>query len=393
MIRKVIDGVYSVGAVDWNRRLFDELIPLPEGTSYNAYLIKNAEKVALIDTVYDKMENELIKNLKELDVEKIDYVISNHAEGDHSGAIPKILEVYKEAKVVTNQKCKNFLMDMFFIPDYKFITINDRETLSLGSKTLEFIIAPWVHWPETMFTYLKEDKILFTCDFLGSHLAKSGLFVEDESEVLNAAKRYYAEIMMPFRTSIKKHLEKIKDFEIKMIAPSHGPVYDKPEFILRAYSDWVSDNPKNEVVIVYVSMYGNTEKMVFYLLDKLSERGINVTPFNLITTDLGKLAMALVNAATIIIASPTVLVGPHPIIIYGAYLVNVLKPKLKFASIIGSYGWGGKMVEQIKEMLTNIKVEIIEPVMVKGRPTDENFKSLENLAEEIYKKHKELNLN
>jgi flavorubredoxin len=393
MIRKVIDGVYSVGAVDWNRRLFDELIPLPEGTSYNAYLIKNAEKVALIDTVYDKMENELIKNLKELDVEKIDYVISNHAEGDHSGAIPKILEIYKEAKVVTNQKCKNFLMDMFFIPDYKFITINDRETLSLGSKTLEFIIAPWVHWPETMFTYLKEDKILFTCDFLGSHLAKSGLFVEDESEVLNAAKRYYAEIMMPFRTSIKKHLEKIKDFEIKMIAPSHGPVYDKPEFILRAYSDWVSDNPKNEVVIVYVSMYGNTEKMVFYLLDKLSERGINVTPFNLITTDLGKLAMALVNAATIIIASPTVLVGPHPIIIYGAYLVNVLKPKLKFASIIGSYGWGGKMVEQIKEMLTNIKVEIIEPVMVKGRPTDENFKSLENLAEEIYKKHKELNLN
>jgi flavorubredoxin len=339
------------------------------------------------------MENELIKNLKELDVEKIDYVISNHAEGDHSGAIPKILEIYKEAKVVTNQKCKNFLMDMFFIPDYKFITINDRETLSLGSKTLEFIIAPWVHWPETMFTYLKEDKILFTCDFLGSHLAKSGLFVEDESEVLNAAKRYYAEIMMPFRTSIKKHLEKIKDFEIKMIAPSHGPVYDKPEFILRAYSDWVSDNPKNEVVIVYVSMYGNTEKMVFYLLDKLSERGINVTPFNLITTDLGKLAMALVNAATIIIASPTVLVGPHPIIIYGAYLVNVLKPKLKFASIIGSYGWGGKMVEQIKEMLTNIKVEIIEPVMVKGRPTDENFKSLENLAEEIYKKHKELNLN
>jgi len=393
MIRKVIDGVYSVGAVDWNRRLFDELIPLPEGTSYNAYLIKNAEKVALIDTVYDKMENELIKNLKELDVEKIDYVISNHAEGDHSGAIPKILEVYKEAKVVTNQKCKNFLMDMFFIPDYKFITINDRETLSLGSKTLEFIIAPWVHWPETMFTYLKEDKILFTCDFLGSHLAKSGLFVEDESEVLNAAKRYYAEIMMPFRTSIKKHLEKIKDFEIKMIAPSHGPVYDKPEFILRAYSDWVSDNPKNEVVIVYVSMYGNTEKMVFYLLDKLSERGINVTPFNLITTDLGKLAMALVNAATIIIASPTVLVGPHPIIIYGAYLVNILRPKLKFASIIGSYGWGGKMVEQIKEMLTNIKVEIIEPVMVKGQPTDENFKSLENLAEEIYKKHKELNLN
>ncbi|MGQ9718362.1 MAG: FprA family A-type flavoprotein [Nitrososphaerales archaeon] len=389
-VRELRPGIYSVGAIDWDRRLFDELIPLPDGTSYNAYLIKGSEKTALIDTVDPTKEREIISNLKELGINKIDYVISNHAEQDHSGSIPKILMIYPDAKVVTNSKCKDMLMDLLLIPDEKIIIVNDRESISLGDKTLDFILAPWVHWPETMFTYLREEGVLFTCDFLGSHLATSNLYVVDEATVYEAAKRYYAEIMMPFRMAIKKNLEKIKDLEIKVIAPSHGPVYDRPEFILNAYKEWVSDVVKNEVIIPYISMHGSTGKMVDYFVDALIKRGMTVKPFNLTKTDIGELAMALVDTAAIVIASPTVLIGPHPNIVYATYLVNVLRPKLKLASVIGSFGWGGKMLEHIKEMLTNQKVEIIEPVIVKGYPKEEDFKSLDRLAEEISKRTAQL---
>lgn len=387
-VRKIKDEIYWIGAIDWDRRLFDELIPLPDGTSYNAYLIKGSEKIALVDTVDPTKEDELIKNLKDLGIDRLDYVIANHAEQDHSGVIHSVLEVYPDAKIVTNSKCKSFLQDLLLIAEDKFVTINDRETLSLGNKTLEFILAPFVHWPETMFTYLKEDKILFTCDFLGSHLATSELFAEDELKIYHAAKRYYAEIMMPFRTNIKKHLETISDFNPEIIAPSHGPIYKKCKFILDAYRDWVSDSVKNEVLVIYVSMHGSTSKMVEYFVDKVTERDIVVKPFNLTKTDIGELAMALVDAATIVIASPTVLTGPHPAVVYATYLVNALRPKTKFISIIGSHSWGGKMVEQIKGMLFNLKAELFEPVVVKGYPKKEDFKSLDRLADEIYEKHK-----
>lgn len=390
--RELYHDIYSVGAIDWDRRLFDELIPLPDGTSYNAYLIKGSEKTALLDTVDPTKEDELVSNLKKLGIEKIDYVVAHHAEQDHSGAIPRILKIYPNAKVVTNPKCKAMLMDLLLIPDDKFITVNDKETLSLGDKTLEFVYTPWVHWPETMSTFLREEKTLFSCDFFGSHLAASELFGTDKAKVYKAAKRYYAEIMMPFRAAIKKNLEKIKGLDIKMIAPSHGPVYNEPELILDAYRDWVSDEVKNEVIIPYISMHGSTKRMVDFFVDALMERGIIVKPFNLTRTDIGELAMALVDAATIVIGTPTVLAGPHPNILYAAYLTNILRPKLKFASVIGSYGWGGKMLEQITGSLTNLNVEILEPVVVKGYPKEEDFKSLNRLADQIQKKHRDLKL-
>jgi len=390
--RELKSNIFFVGAIDWDRRLFDELIPLPDGTSYNAYLVKGKEKTALIDTVDPTMTEVLTKNLNQLEIKDINYVIANHAEQDHSGSLPQILDMYPNAKVVCTTKCKGLLMDLLSIPEDKFKTVEDRETLSLGDKTLEFIHAPWVHWPETMLTYLREEKILFTCDFLGSHLATSDLFVTDEPTVYEAAKRYYAEIMMPFRATIKKNLEKIKDLEIDIIAPSHGLIYDRPEFILSAYRDWISDEVKNEVIIPYVSMHESTKKMVDYFVEALIQRGITVKQFNLSKTDIGKLAMALVDAATIVIASPTVLVGPHPNVVYAVYLANALRPKLKLASIIGSYGWGSRMVEQIKGMVPNLKVELLEPVVVKGFPKEEDFKELDRLADEILNKHKEYNI-
>lgn len=382
-------NVFSVGAVDWDRRLFDELIPLPDGTSYNAYLIKGSEKTALLDTVDPTKTTELVENLLRAGAEKVDYIISHHAEQDHSGSIPDILMFYPDAKVVTNPKCKDMLIDHLAIEDDKFITIEDGQSLSLGDKTLQFVYTPWVHWPETMCSYLQEDNILFSCDFFGSHLASSNLFVDNEPTVYEAAKRYYAEIMMPFRSSIKRNLEKIAPLEIDMIATSHGPVYDKPQFIIDAYKEWTSEGVKNEVVLPYVSMHESTRKMVKHLIGALMERGITVKPINLVSLDSGKFAIAMVDAATLVIASPTVLMGPHPCVGYAAILTNAIKPKAKFISIIGSYGWGGRMVEQLKSMLSNLKVDFIEPVLVKGCPGDEDFAALDDLAEEILARHKE----
>lgn len=199
-IKKLKEDIYFVGALDRDRRLFDELIPLPDGTSYNAYLIKGSEKTALIDSVDPPMYSTLTDNLEELNTEKIDYIISHHAEQDHSGSLPKLIKKYPESKIITNQKCKSMIMDLLPVPDKKFMVVGDDDAVSLGNKTLQFILTPWVHWPETMSTYLKEEKILFSCDFFGSHYAADELFVKDVKEIYNAAKRYYAEIMMPFRT-------------------------------------------------------------------------------------------------------------------------------------------------------------------------------------------------
>ncbi|GAB4114248.1 MAG: FprA family A-type flavoprotein [Candidatus Caldatribacteriota bacterium] len=388
--KRIKKDIYWVGAVDWDRRLFDELIPLPDGTSYNAYLIKGKEKIALIDTVDPSKEDYLLDNLDDLEIKHLDYIIMNHGEQDHSGTIPLILEIFPEAKVVTNEKGKQLLKELLLVEEARVITIKDNGTLSLGDKTLRFIFAPWVHWPETMLSYLEEDQVLFSCDLFGAHLAESNLWVGDEPRTYFAAKRYFAEIMMPFRQNIKKHLERLKDLEIKIIAPSHGQIYSRPQFILSAYQEWVSDEVENLVLIPYVSMHGSVEEMVYILSEELMKKGVEVKPFNLSKTDLGSLAIALVDAATVVIASPTILTGAHPQIIYLTYLANALRPKLRYASIIGSYGWGGKMVEDIKAMLGNLKVELIEPVVIKGYPKEEDYKSLSKLAEEIAKKHKSL---
>ena len=391
-MRQLKPNVYAVGAIDWDTRLFDRLIPLPDGTSYNSYVVRDNEQVALLDTVDPTMNEVLLENLVRLGINKIDYVVAHHAEQDHSGSLPDVLLIYPEAKVVTNPKCKDMLIDLLDIEEDKFITVEDGQRLSIGDKTLQFIYTPWVHWPETMSTYLVEDRILFSCDFFGSHLASSSLFVDDEAVVYESAKRYFAEIMMPFRRQINNNMAKLEELDIEIIAPSHGPVHGKPRFIINAYKDWISETVKNEVIVAYVSMHGSTAKMVSYFVAALIDRGITVRRFELSTVDIGKLAMALVDAATVVIGSPTVLTGPHPSAAYAAFLANALRPKTKFASIIGSYGWGGKMVEQLSGMLSNLKAEILEPVLAKGEPKEGDFAALDKLADEILAKHKEIGI-
>lgn len=389
--RELRPGLFLVGAIDWDRRLFDDLIPLPDGTSYNSYLLRGEENTVLIDTVDPKMADVLVENLRELGVEKLDYVVTNHAEQDHSGSLPRVLELYPDAVVVCSPRCRDLLVDHLHIPEDGFMIVKDGEALLLEEWTLKFLHTPWVHWPETMCTYLEEEKILFSCDFFGSHLATSEIFA-DPLAIYEPAKRYYAEIMMPFRPTIRRNLEKIERLGPEMIAPSHGPLYDDPSFIMEAYRDWASEEVKNVVVIPYTSMHGSTEKMVSYLMDALMDRNIGVKRFDLTKTDVGKLAMALVDAATMVIGTCTVLTGPHPNVANATFLANALRPKLKFVSIIGSYGWGGRTVKVIQDMIPNLKVEMIDPVLVKGLPRDDDFRALDELADEILERHKGLKI-
>jgi len=386
--RRMNKNIFAVGAVDWDRTIFDALIPLPYGTTYNAYLVKGSEKTVLIDTVDPAKMVVLKNNLNFLNIDRIDYIISNHAEQDHSGSIPDMLDLYPMAKLLTGKKGQDMLLPLLDIPPERIQVVEDRETLSLGDKTLQFIFAPWVHWPETMFTFAVEDKILFSCDLFGAHLASSELYASKNENTLQEAKRYYAEIMMSFGGRIAKHLETLKDFDIKTIAPSHGPVYEHPEQILNAYDEWVSGDLKNEVVIIYVSMHGSTENLIFRLADELVKREIPVTPYNMVTASLADLALSLVDAKTVIIGSPAYLMGPHPDIVYAAYLMNSLKPRTKNVGIMGSFGWGNKMVNQLTEMLKDLTVEYLPPLLIKGHPRQGDYDQVQALAEKIQELHR-----
>lgn len=390
--QEIKNNIFYCGLNDCDRRIFDELIPLEHGTSYNSYLVKGSEKTAIIDTMYPPKTKEYLKRLSDNQIGKVDYIVANHGEQDHSGSIPALLEKYPNAKVLTNPKVAENIKNMLFVPEEKIQVISDGEEISLGDKTLKFIFAPGVHWPDTMFTYIKEDNVLCTCDFLGAHYTFSDVFAQESVELEKSAKRYYAEIMMPFRMMCKKYTAQIKEMNVDMILPSHGPVYKNPKFILDLYTDWTSDTPKNLVALPYVSMYESTKEMIDYLSDKLNEKGIKTFKFDMVEDDLGDLAMTLVDSATIVMGTSMVLAGPHPVAVNVAYIASVLRPKAKFASLIGSYGWGGKLFDLIAQILTPLKLDLIEPHQVKGKPKEEDFKKLDEMAESIFEKHKSIGL-
>lgn len=390
--QEIKNNIFYCGLNDCDRRIFDELIPLEHGTSYNSYLVKGSEKTAIIDTMYPPKTKEYLKRLSDNQIGKVDYIIANHGEQDHSGSIPALLEKYPNAIVLTNPKVAENIKNMLFVPEEKIRVIADGEEVSLGDKTLKFIFAPGVHWPDTMFTYAKEDNVIFTCDFLGAHYTFSDVFAPDGLELEKSAKRYYAEIMMPFRMMCKKYTKMIKEMNVDMILPSHGPVYKNPDYILDLYTDWTSDAPKNLVALPYVSMYESTKEMVDYLSEKLEAKGIKTFKFDMVEDDLGDLAMTLVDCATIVMGTSMVLAGPHPVSVNVAYIASVLRPKAKFASLIGSYGWGGKLFDLIAQILAPLKLDLIEPLQVKGKPKEDAYKKLDEMAESIFEKHKSIGL-
>jgi flavorubredoxin len=382
------DGVYYVGVRDWNRRLFDALIPLPQGTTYNAYLIKGEDKIALIDTVNPGFEAELESRINNVAaVGQIDYIVMNHAEPDHAGAIPYLLTANEKAKIVTTKIGAQAAQTYFRVPEERLLVVKDNDTLELGGKTLRFIEAPMLHWPETMFTYLVQDNVLFPCDFFGMHTAYG--FYDDEVDELNSfAQRYFGEIMMPFRSLGARTLEKLQGIPIDMIAPSHGPIHKNPKGILENYAKWTKGKTREKAIIVYVSMWKSTEKMINQLVEVLLHEGIHASLHNLTNADLGDVAKDLVDARAIVLGTPTVLGKMHPLAVYAAHLVKVLKPPLNLGVVLTSYGWGKGALSHAIELLGSTGLDVVGTMEVNGPPTETDLDKVKLIGEELAKKMK-----
>jgi len=388
-VLKIAENVYWIGARDWNRRLFDALIPLPKGTSYNAYLVMGRSGKALIDTVNPGFERELEEKIRSLtNPEELEYVVMNHAEPDHAGTIPYIMSIASKSKLITTGRGARMAQIYYHVQPERIRVVGDGETISLGDKTLRFVEAPMLHWPETMFTYLEEDKILFPCDFFGSHLA-GGVYSDEVEDLLIHAQRYWGEIMMPFRVMAQKALEKIAGLEVRVIAPSHGPIHRKPEPILNAYKRWASGETRPKAVITYVSMWNSTDAMVKQMAETLANEGIEAPLYNLALTDVGDLAKDLVDSRAIVFGAPAFLGGAHPLAVYVAYLFKALRPPTKFAVLLSSYGWGGGAVRQIQELLSGFKIEVVGAFEINGPPTEENMGQIGDIGKTLAKKIKE----
>jgi flavorubredoxin len=265
--------------------------------------------------------------------------------------------------------------------------VADGESIDLGGKTLKFVEAPMLHWPETMFTYLVENGVLFPCDFFGLHNAKE-LYDDEVDDLLVHAQRYFGEIMMPFSVMGQKAIEKIKSLRIEMIAPSHGPIHRNPERILGAYKKWVNGETRAKATIVYASMWGSTEKMVRPMVDTLASEGIEVALYNLTVADVGDLAKDLVDSRAIVLGTPTVLAGAHPLAVYATYLVKALKPPAKFAVVLSSYGWGGGAIKHVQEVLGPTKMEIVGAMEINGPPSEADVAKIVDVGKTLAKKIK-----
>jgi flavorubredoxin len=376
---EITDKVYAIGSVDWKRRIFDAIAPTPIGTTYNAYLVKGDDKTALIDTVHTDFQPEYSGKIDQLlGSTAVDYLIMNHAEPDHAGSIPFILDKYP-ATLITTKKGAELAGAYYRVPEDRIQVIKDGDTIDLGGKTLSFYPAPFIHWPETMLTYLPENKLLFSCDFFSAHNT-SGLFDDDADDVLHWAKKYYGEIMMPLAKMGRMAMGKIQKLDVEMIAPSHGPIYRHPEAILEAYTRWTNQETKPKAIIVYVSMYKNTERMVYTFVEVLRNKGIDVMVFDMDGTDAGELAEHLVDARALVLASPTVLGSMHPLIQYAGIMIKTFKPPVKYGMFINSYGWGKSATNHGIEFFESAKIENIGVVEVNGAPGNEDNMNLQDAA-------------
>jgi flavorubredoxin len=289
-----------------------------------------------------------------------------------------------KVKLVTTKKGAKMAKLYYGVPESRIQVVQDDEVINLGKRNLRFIHAPWLHWPETMFTYLEEDRILFSCDFFGTHTA-SGFYDDDVDEILYYAQRYFGEIMMPFREMGRRAIEKLESLEIEIIAPSHGPIHRNPERIMKAYKEWTAGETKEKVVVVYASMWGSTEKMIKLIANTLLLEGVEVSLHDLASADIGEIAKDLVDSRAIVLGTPTVLGGMHPLALYATYLLRILRPPLKYAAVVSSYGWGGGAVKQLSEFIKGTKLEVVAVHEINGPPSNSDMEKVAEIAEKLVK--------
>jgi anaerobic nitric oxide reductase flavorubredoxin len=388
------EGIYWVGVVDWNIRDFHDYIT-NRGSSYNAYLITD-EKTALVDTVKAAFCNELVDHISELvDIEKLDYIIVNHVEMDHSSSLPLIAKLAKNAKILATAPGKEELIKHYGTEFERVETVKSGDTIKLGRKTLTFLEAPMLHWPDSMFTYIVEDKVLMPNDAFGQHLASSGRFDDevDQEVLMEEAVTYYANILTPFAPLIIKKIQEVVNMKIPIdiIAPSHGIIWRKdPMKIINAYLDWSSGKiVKPKVTIVFDTMWDSTNKMARAIGDGIASQGVEVKLFKLRATDNTYVVTEIVDSKVVLVGSPTLNNGIFPSV--GMFLTYItgLKPRGKLWGFFGSFGWGGGAVRGMVKMAKEAGFEVVEPsVELKWVPTADELKKCFEFGQQMAQKAK-----
>jgi anaerobic nitric oxide reductase flavorubredoxin len=389
---EIMKDIYWVGAVDWNARHFHGYTyTTHRGTTYNSYLIMD-EKVTLVDTVYAPFASEMIERIRDVvDPSKIEYIIANHVEPDHSSSIVEILKLAPNAKLYGTARCKQGLQK-YYNGNWDFTVVKTGDEISLGRRKLRFIEAPMLHWPDSMFTYSESDELLMPNDAFGQHIASSFRYEDEvnEFELMEEAAKYYANILLPLSGLVTKKIEEIvkMGLKIRMIAPSHGVIWRKdPMKIVNAYMSWAKGESKKKVLIVYDTMWLSTEKMAKAILEGIRGEGIEAKLYRLPAADESDIFGELLVSKGLLLGSSTINNGVLPTL--GAFLVDAkgLKPKGKVVAVFGSYGWAGGATKVLEDTLKEAGMEVVmPPLTVNWAPTAEELQKCLEFGRDFAKK-------
>ncbi len=382
--------IYSLRAVDWNARDFHGY-SIYKGTTYNAYLIKD-EKVTLFDTVKKGFKDDLLSALgKVIDPAEIDYLVVNHVEMDHSGSLPELMDIIRPEKLYCSSMGKKALLQHFGREDWPYQVAEPDSVISLGRRTVRFIETRMLHWPDSMFSYVNEDRLLISSDAFGQHWATSACFDDevDNSELIRHAAKYYANILLLFSPLVKKVLARVRDsgLEIEMIAPDHGLVWRNPQQIIAAYDEWSRQEPKEKkALIIYDTMWHSTEMMAKAVLDGFVQEGVTVKLMNMAVTHRSDVMAEVLGAKALLFGSATLNNGILPRMADLLTYMKGLRPSNRIGAAFGSYGWSGEAVSLITRAMEEMKMKIVAPaIKVQYVPTDEDLKLCVELGRTVAK--------
>ncbi|MDT8420475.1 MAG: FprA family A-type flavoprotein [Desulfuromonadales bacterium] len=385
---KVVDGVHWVGVRHPDLKVFDDLFPTRNGTTYNSYLIRGTEKVALIDTVKEPFADEFFSKVGEhVDPAKVDIVVVNHTEPDHSGAVAQVIEKNPDVQIYCSKAAENFLKQLLN-RSFNAIIVNDGDEVDLGGKTLRFIIAPYLHWPDTIFTYLVEEQLLFPCDAFGAHYCPDKLFDDEINEFYTDFHFYFDCIVRPFKDKVRDALKKCEGLPIRMVCPSHGPIRrSSGQFAIESYARWCaapSSDGKPRALLAVLSSHGNTRDMAKVIETELFAQGLDVTTFALSDMRDDDYRDALEHADVLLIGSPTIQRDAPPQVWHALALISSVTPKSRLGAVFGSFGWSGEAVKMIEQRLTGLKYKLVaDGISFRFTPTKENMDSCRKFAEQV----------
>lgn len=381
--------IYWVGAIDWNIRDFHGY-STPKGTTYNAFLVKD-DKITLFDVVKKPFKDDLVQNVKRLGVEKLDYLVVNHVEMDHSGALPEVIEVLRPERIVCSPAGKKALMDHYHREDWPFEVVETGQELSLGKRTVQFLETRMLHWPDSMMSYIEEDRLLISSDGFGQHWATSERFDDEvnQEELLAHAAKYYANILLLFSPLVQKLIAKVQELglQIDMIAPDHGLIWrSDPGRIIQAYNRWSLQESREKALIIYDTMWQSTEKMAFAIAEGLNQEGAAFKLLNLKLNHRSDIMTEVLDAKAIVLGSSTINNGMMPSMADVLCYMKGLRPAGKLGVAFGSYGWSGEAVKHITDALTEMKFKVLNGgLRVRFAPTPEDLEKCVDLGRQIGK--------